>query len=236
MAKLTHLTFSCAIEAADTERRIISGQIVPFGAVGNTNVGKVIFERGSIQIPNVSKIKLLAQHNSNDPIGRAQSFNETADGIQGTFKVTAASKGTDYLLMASEGLVDGLSVGVDVINSREMKNGTIIVTAALLKGVSLVESPAFTEARVTKVAAEEATEEISETVETSEEVAPVADVTETQPESEATVEETTPAATTEAAAAPAAGHTPAAWPACRAARKDRLGQFTQPSKRRPKRW
>jgi len=133
MAKLTHLTFSCAIEAADTERRIISGQIVPFGAIGNTNVGKVIFERGSIQIPNVSKIKLLAQHNSNDPIGRAQSFNETADGIQGTFKVTAASKGTDYLLMASEGLVDGLSVGVDVINSREMKNGTIIVTAAVLK-------------------------------------------------------------------------------------------------------
>jgi len=205
MAKLTHLTFSCAIEAADTERRIISGQIVPFGAVGNTNVGKVIFERGSIQIPNVSKIKLLAQHNSNDPIGRAQTFNETADGIQGTFKVTAASKGTDYLLMASEGLVDGLSVGVDVINSREMKNGTIIVTAAILKEVSLVESPAFTDARVTKVAAEEAeVTEISETEETSEEVQPVADVTETQPESEATVSEDTTAATTEAAAAPAA--------------------------------
>ena len=223
MAKLTHLTFSCAIEAADTERRIISGQIVPFGAIGNTNVGKVIFERGSIQIPNVSKIKLLAQHNSNDPIGRAQSFNETADGIQGTFKVTAASKGTDYLLMASEGLVDGLSVGVDVINSREMKNGTIIVTAAVLKEVSLVESPAFTDARVTKVAAESAADEATEdALETAEDVATqqISDAvetlkniqdaekaleeTETQPESEATVEETTSAATTEAAAAPAA--------------------------------
>jgi len=72
------LNFSSPIEAADGERRIISGQIVPFGSVGLTSAGRVIFERGSIQIPAVSKIKLLAQHNTNDPIGRAKSFSETA--------------------------------------------------------------------------------------------------------------------------------------------------------------
>jgi len=98
--------------------------------------------------------------------------------------------------MASEGLIDGLSVGVEVIASKEMKDGTLVVTAAILKEVSLVESPAFTEARVLEVAAEETViEEIS---------APTEVADETQPESEAAVSEDTTPATTEAAAAPAA--------------------------------
>jgi HK97 family phage prohead protease len=188
------LTFSSPIEAADGERRIVSGQIVPFGSVGNTSIGRVIFEAGSIQIPAPSKIKLLAQHNTNDPIGRAQSFKETASGIDGVFKLSAASKAQDYLVMASEGLIDGLSVGVEVIASRERRDGTVIVSSAVLKEVSLVESPAFTEARVLEVVAAEGEEDSQPT-----------EAVEVQlTESEATVEETTTAATTEAAAAPAA--------------------------------
>ena len=192
------LTFSSQIEAADGERRIIAGQIVPFCSVGNTSDGRVIFERGSIQIPAVSKIKLLAQHNTNDPIGRAKSFSETASGIDGVFKLSAASKASDYLVMASEGLIDGLSVGVEVLASKEMKDGTMVVTSAILKEVSLVESPAFTEARVLEVAASESEEvdEVSETPEVSEETQPT--------ESEAAVSQDTTPATTEAAAAPAA--------------------------------
>ena len=154
------LNFNSPIEAADGERRIVSGQIVPFGSVGLTSIGKVIFEAGSIQIPSPSKIKLLAQHNSNDPIGRAQSFKETASGIDGVFKLSAASKAQDYLVMASEGLIDGLSVGVEVLSSRERKDGTTIVTSAMLKEVSLVESPAFDQARVLEVVAQEGEEEV----------------------------------------------------------------------------
>ena len=192
------LNFNSPIEAADGERRIVSGQIVPFGSVGNTSIGKVIFEAGSIQIPAPSKIKLLAQHNTNDPIGRAQSFRETAQGIDGVFKLSAASKAQDYLVMAAEGLIDGLSVGVEVLASRERKDGTVIVTAALLKEVSLVESPAFAEAKVLEVIAQE-TEEVSAPVEET-----VADENPNTTESEAAVSEDTTPATTEAAAAPAA--------------------------------
>lgn len=215
------LTFSSPIQAADGNRRIVSGQIVPFGSVGNTSVGNVIFEAGSIQIPSASKIKLLAQHNTNDPIGRAQSFQETAKGINGVFKLSAASKAQDYLVMAAEGLIDGLSVGVEVLSSRERNDGTIIVSSALLKEVSLVESPAFSEARVLDVvaqmaedddAAEQAIEmiedeqiaKISEAVKVLEEIQKVEkalEETETNQESEATVSEDTAAATTEAAAA-----------------------------------
>ena len=191
------LTFSATIEASDANRRIISGKIVPFGEVGSTNVGKVVFEKGSIQIPSVSKIKLLAQHDktASGVIGRMQNYQESNDGIYASFKVSASRDGENYLVKASEGLLDGLSVGVEVISSKDQKDGSLLVTAARLYEVSLVESPAFDNARVLDVAAEEA-EEISETVE-------VADETQPTNESEATVSEDTTAATTEAAAAPA---------------------------------
>ena len=85
------LTFSAAIEASDAGRRVISGKIVPFnGEVGMTSVGPVIFERGAIQIPSVAKIKLLAQHEKNNPIGRMQNYQESADGIYASFKVSAS--------------------------------------------------------------------------------------------------------------------------------------------------
>ena len=149
-----NLTFSSAIESSDGERRIIAGKIVPFGSVGNTSAGPVVFERGSIQIPNTAKIKLLMQHEPNNPIGRAQNFQTTNDGIYASFKISSSSKGTDALLLASEDLVSGLSVGVEVIASKPV-NGHLLVTAARLIEVSLVESPAFTEAIVTRVAAQE---------------------------------------------------------------------------------
>ena len=189
---MTLLTFSTPIEAADTGRRIISGVVVPFGKVGNTSAGPVVFEQGSIAIHDQTKIKLLAQHDPTNPIGRAQSFTTTDTAIMGTFKISASQKGTDYLIMASEDLIGGLSVGVEVIASKPSKDGTIYVQSAVLKEVSLVESPAFKDAVVTKVAASEG--EADPTTETESE----AIVTEETPVPEAVLPEAAPAETVEA--------------------------------------
>ena len=188
------LTFSSPIEASDAGRRIISGVVVPFNKVGMTSAGAVVFEPGSISIEDPKKIKLLAQHSATDPIGRALSFSETPTEIRGQFKISASQKGQDYLIMASEDLISGLSVGVEVTASKPGRDGTLYVSAAKLTEVSLVESPAFQDAIVTKVAASE-----SETAEATQ--------TENQTESEAIVEDKTPVAATpevEAAAAPEA--------------------------------
>jgi len=149
------LTFSSEIEAADVNRRIIAGVVVPFNKVGYTSVGAVVFESGSIQIPDASKIKLLAQHDSTNPIGRAQSFQTTDAAITGSFKISNSATGQDFLIRASEGLIAALSIGVEVIASKPGKDGTLYVQSALMKEVSLVESPAFADAVVTKVAASE---------------------------------------------------------------------------------
>jgi len=170
------LTFSTDIQAADAERRIIAGKIMEFGAIGHTSVGPVMFERGSIEIPAAAKVKLLAQHEPNNPIGRAQSFSTEGDFMYGSFKISNSSKGTDYLTLAAEDLVSGLSVGVDVISSLP-KDNYLLVTAARLVEVSLVESPAFENATVTKVAASESEAEQETTQPTETESEAVVDNT-----------------------------------------------------------
>jgi HK97 family phage prohead protease len=146
------LTFSQEIQAADTERRIVSGLVAPYGEIGHTSAGPVMFERGSIAIPDAEKIKLLAQHQQDKPVGRAISFSDSTAGVYGSFRLSMSSRGQDALLLAQENLVSGLSVGVDVTASKPMGD-YLLVTAAVLKEVSLVESAAFTSASVDEIMA-----------------------------------------------------------------------------------
>jgi HK97 family phage prohead protease len=181
------LTFSSQVEASDSERRIISGKIVPFEEPGNTSVGKVVFAKGSIEIGDPGKVKMLMQHRPEKPIGRMQKFQQAEDGIYASFKISASMQGQDALILASEALVDGLSVGVDV-NKSIQKKDYLYVTSATLREVSLVESPAFSAAQVTKVAASES--EAEDTNQPKESEAPVEDLA-TAPQ-EAKAEAATP--------------------------------------------
>ena len=187
---------AASIECSE-ERREISGKIVPMGTgeVGNTNLGGVVFEAGSIDIDDPSKIKLLSQHDMKKPVGRMVTATVRPDGIYATFKLSRSTGGNDALVMAQEGLVSGLSIGAEIIASQPSRNGHTVVTAAKLKEVSLVTEPAFKSAQVLEIAAEE--------------VVPA----ETQPtESEPVVEDTTQveAPAVEAAAEEAARPTVAA--------------------------
>ena len=181
------LTFASQIESADSERRIIAGKIVPYEEVGNTSVGKVVFAKNSIEIGDPGKVKMLMQHMPEKPIGRMQNFNKAEDGIYASFKISASMQGQDALILAGEQLIDGLSVGVDV-NKSVQKKEYLYVTSATLREVSLVESPAFSAAQVTKVAASE--NEAEDTNQPKESEAPVEDNA-TQPQ-EAKAEAATP--------------------------------------------
>jgi len=149
------LTFSGNIEAVDNgDRRTISGKIAPYGEVGNTSAGRVVFAENSITVPEVSKVKLLMSHDNSKPVGRMQSVTSNKTGLYASFKVSGSTRGTDAILLAQEQLMDGLSVGVEVEDSRQEKD-YLLVTAATLKEVSLVESAAFPSAAVLKIAAQE---------------------------------------------------------------------------------
>ena len=187
---------AASIECSE-ERREISGKIVPMGTgeIGQTNLGGVVFEAGSIDVSDVSKIKLLSQHDMKKPVGRMTAAEVRADGIYATFKLSRSTGGNDALIQAQEGLVSGLSIGAEIIASKPSRDGHTVVSSARLKEVSLVTEPAFKSAQVLEIAAEE-----------------VLPAEETQPESEPKVEETTQveAPAVEAAAVEAARPTVAA--------------------------
>jgi HK97 family phage prohead protease len=187
-----------SIECSE-ERREISGKIVPMGTgeIGNTNMGGVVFEAGSIDIADVSKIKLLSQHDIKKPVGRMIAAETREDGIYATFKLSRSTGGNDALIQAQEGLVSGLSVGAEVIASKPSRDGHIVVSKASLREVSLVTEAAFKSAAVTEIRAEDN---------------PLVEENTTQPESEPIVEDTTQAEApaVEAAAVEAARPTVAA--------------------------
>ncbi len=175
--------------------------VAPYGEVGNTSAGPVVFERGSISIPDTTKIKLLSQHEQDKPVGRAISFTDSTDGVYGSFKLSSSTRGQDALVLAQENLVTGLSVGVDVSASKPMGD-YLLVTAAVLKEVSLVESPAFSSASVTDIAAARAElEAATSTKETTIHTTIVEIETETESEAAVTTapEPTTPDAPAEQA-------------------------------------
>jgi HK97 family phage prohead protease len=172
------LDFSTSITAADSKTRTIFGQIVPFGAVGATSLGPVIFEAGSLHIGE--NVKVLLEHDGRRPVGKLVSHSANPSGIMGEMKISQTTAGSDVLVEAADGLRDGISVGANIIE-HTVKDGNIIVTAAELVEVSLVTNPAFAEARVTQVAASaddetqtvEETEMTEQPIEVIEEVAEV---------------------------------------------------------------
>ena len=149
------------IEAASLEcseeRREISGKIVPMGTgeVGNTNLGSYTFAANSIEITDPTKIKLLSQHDMKKPVGRMIASEVREDGIYATFKLSRSQAGSDALIMASENLVSGLSIGAEILSSKPSRDGHTVVTSAKLKEVSLVTEPAFKSAQILEIAAEE---------------------------------------------------------------------------------
>jgi len=167
---------AASIECSE-ERREISGKIVPMGTgeIGQTNLGAYTFAAGSIEIEDMSKIRLLSMHDMKKPVGRMISAETKEGGLYAVFRLSKSTAGNDALIMAQEGLVTGLSIGAEIIASAPSRDGHTVVTAAKLKEVSLVTEAAFKSAQVLEIAAEEVTP--VETPTTESETAPVEEST-----------------------------------------------------------
>jgi HK97 family phage prohead protease len=197
------------IEASSIEcnedRREISGKIVPMGTgeIGSTNLGDYTFAANSIQIADPTKIKLLSQHDLKKPIGRMTAAEVRNDGIYATFKLSRSSGGNDALIMASEGLVTGLSIGAEILASKPSKDGYTVVTSARLKEVSVVTIPAFASSEILQIAAEEVIPVEENTTTESETVSvEITDTVEASPVEAAAVEAARPTVTAMAYTAP----------------------------------
>ena len=159
------------ITAADSEARTISGKIVAFDVAANASTGKVIFKAGSIQ---PASVKLNLEHDSARPIGKTLEMNLSPDGksIDATFKISKTTAGSDAIQEAMDGLRDGFSVEAETSDFGFNEDGTMVISKADLVGVALTHNPAFSSARVERVAATTAPEEDSESAPADSEATP----------------------------------------------------------------
>lgn len=140
--------------SADLDSRTISGTAVPYGPVGYTSWGPTVVEAGAVEM--APTVVMLADHDSAKPVGKLTAHEDTADGLQATFKIAATTRGDEILLEAAEGIRSGLSVGMQVhAYEIDTEAEVIRITRATLREVSSVVFPAFDDARVERVAAAE---------------------------------------------------------------------------------
>lgn len=139
------------VSASESERTI-EGIVLPWGAVGTTSRGEMIFNRGTLDVPSVlQNVKLLSGHSPEGiPVGHAVAAEDREAGLWMKFQLGNSTAATDALLQASDHVVDAFSIEARGVRQRGRE-----ATEGLLKAVALVPFPAFGGARVDNVNAEE---------------------------------------------------------------------------------
>ena len=161
----TQISISAAAGEGEESRREIMGIAVPYGVPATVSDGTdVIFEPGSLPVDGKAP-RLFMNHDSTQAIGIVTERAETPEGMMFTAKLSKVPQADTALTLALDGVLDSVSVGVNVTKSKFDKNGTMRVLAADWVELSMVPVPAFAGAIITDVAASihQEPEEISNT-------------------------------------------------------------------------
>jgi hypothetical protein len=165
---LTAATFS-----VDQERRTMRGVVVPWNRLGrHANGNSWRFTADSTVYGHAKYIRLNDEHVTAMKLGRATDAESTPEGLVMTFKVFDGPAGDKALAAALAGKKTGLSVEVDIDSADTAPDpehpGATLVTMANLTGVAFTATPAFTDARLISVAANEKGSGMPEEVTTEE--------------------------------------------------------------------
>jgi HK97 family phage prohead protease len=153
MIRVTASTFTVDAAAADgTKARTITGIAVPYNVTANASGTEVMFMRGSLPIEGKAP-KLYMQHNAEQAIGLVTERTDDEENMYFSAKVSATALGDEALILAGDGVLDSVSVGVNPTKFSYNEDGVMVVEAAQWLELSLVPQPAFAEAVITQVLA-----------------------------------------------------------------------------------
>lgn len=145
--------------AVERSKRTVAGLVMPWGKVATDSQGNGNwrFHRGSITWREISRVKLLRDHDIHQPVGKAIALQDREDGLYGVFQVARGPKGDEILEMAEDGILDGFSAG-PLIQADGWRFATDDRTVRDVFNSHLAETtitamPAFDDARVLHVAA-----------------------------------------------------------------------------------
>lgn len=141
----------------DGSGRTVHGIVVPYGQVARVSDGGPAYDEmfapgaftRDIQARNgnFSRVKLLMQHNSREPIGVATALREDAAGLYGEFRISDVPAGNQAIQLLRDGVLDSFSVGFRPID-QEKRARVVVRTKASIRESSLVTFPAYEGAMV----------------------------------------------------------------------------------------
>ena len=158
MIRLTTETFTIDAAEGEAPRRTISGIAVRYNTPAKVSDGTMVaFAPGSLPVDGRAPT-LQMYHDSSKVIGTVTERLETPEGMLFVAKVSNTRDGDEALILAADGALPEVSVGVEPIKFKYDKEGTMIVTSASWSELSLVARGAF-DAPIQQVAASTPEEE-----------------------------------------------------------------------------
>lgn len=153
MMRLTSSTFSIDAAPDGSAKRTITGIALPYNVEATVSGGQVVsFLPGSLPVEG-KKPKLYMSHDASQAIGLVTERTEDEDAMYFVAKVSSTALGDEALVLAADGVLDSVSVGVNPTVFTFNDDGVMIVEAAEWLELSLVPQPAFAGATITDVAA-----------------------------------------------------------------------------------
>lgn len=153
------------IRTTDESQRLIIGIAVPYDETtyrvpGGERVIRGAFKR-SIQ-HKADKIPLAVAHDPKMVMGWSQEWEETAEGLQGSFRVNDGAKGDQILEDVRNGYYPSMSVGFEATRAgvHRAPDGVREIREAKLVEVSLCGIPAYDGAAVLAVRTAQSLDEL----------------------------------------------------------------------------
>jgi len=151
MIRFTSSTFTVDAAQDGSPKRTITGVALPYNTEAQVSGGQVVsFLPGSL--PTEGKApKLYMSHDSTAAIGLVTERTDDKENMYFTAKVSTTALGDEALILAGDGVLDSVSVGVNPTKFTFNKDGVMVVEAADWLELSLVPQPAFAGSQITEV-------------------------------------------------------------------------------------
>ena len=134
-------------------RRTLAGLALPYNVEAVVNDGsKVMFMPGSLNSGGKMP-KLYLGHDSTQAVGLVTAMVDTPSGMMYEARISETTLGNEALVLAADGVLDAVSVGVNPTRFSYDEKGTMIIEMADWQELSLVPFGAFAGASVDRVAA-----------------------------------------------------------------------------------
>ena len=154
MLKLTQQELTLDAAGPDgMPRRTLAGLALPYNVEATVSDGtKVMFLPGSLNAGGKMP-KLYLGHDSSQAVGLVTAMVDTPGGMMYEARISETTLGNEALVLAADGVLDAVSVGVNPTKFSYDENGTMVIAEGSWQELSLVPFGAFAGASVDRVAA-----------------------------------------------------------------------------------